>query len=257
MKRIIFSVWSEVTDKHQSVPDSKKLAFFQYQEQLMSVQKRYAQLCRAEYELFEPDLSNYDDIQFFKLKKFEELSRYYDEIVYFDLDVIPTTRSNIFEKHANNSALGIHFIDVNINWKQIFEYNLDKMNMVVKTCAKNSMLHLHDLTGENSIANTGVMIGNKNSIENFRFSERLEKADEIFALAKNDNIYPDTISTHFDRNNEVYLSFIKEFYGIPINRIGLGWNYIVDNSFPNWTAGAHITHVVNKKFKNYFQYLRQ
>ena len=131
-------------------------------------------------------------------------------------------------------------------------YDLDKMNMVVKTCAKNSMLMLKDISGDNRIANTGVMIGNKNSIQNLRLSERLEKAEEIFKDAKEDNLYPKEIASLFSRNNEVYFSFIKEFYNVSINPIGLGWNFILDEMCTGKRPGIHMHHVVNKDFKLFF-----
>jgi hypothetical protein len=259
MKRIIFSVWNDVTEEHQSVPDKKKQAFAQYKDKLISTQKEYATKCSADYNIFTPTSGNYDDIQFFKLEMFEKLTDEYDEVVYFDLDVIPTTKTNIFERHAGNPAVGAHFIENNPMWGYrvnekwwVNEFKLDRMNRIVKTCAKNAMLTLEDISGDNHIANTGVLIGNKNSIQDFRLSERLVYADKIFEEAKEDNIYPEEIGKHFAKNNEVYFSFIKERFDVPINRIGLGWHYIVDETYPVQIIGAHITHVVNKKFENYF-----
>ena len=262
MKRIIFSVWADVTEKHQSVPHEKKLAFTQYKDKLVNAHKRYATLCNSEYHIFSPELSNYDDIQFYKLNKFEELTQTYDEVVYLDLDVVPTSSTNIFDVHASNKHIGVHFIDVNPRWYQRVEDNwwidsieLDKMNMVVKSCCKNAMLNLVDVSGNNSIANTGVLIGNKNSIQDFNLSERLVFADKIFYEAKDDNIYPNDISNHFEKNNEVYFSFIKEYYNLEINKIGLSWNWIIDRTFSNKGVGVHLQHVVNKKFSMLEEFL--
>jgi len=259
MKRIIFSVWNDVTKEHQSVPNKKKQAFAEYKDQLILAQKMYAHDCGADYNVFTPETGDYDDIQFYKLEMFEKLSEVYDQIVYFDLDVIPTTQTSIFEKHAYHEGIGVHFIENNPMWGHrvndkwwVDEYQLDRMNRIVKTCTKNAMLSLEDINGDNCVANTGVLIGNKNSIQNLNLIERLAYADKIFEEAKEDNIYPEEISKHFARNNEVYFSFIKERFNIPINRIGLGWHYIVDETYPFRTAGAHITHVVNKDFKKYF-----
>jgi hypothetical protein len=264
MKRIIFSVWNDVTEEHQSVSDKKKKAFSEYKDRLISCQKAYAHRCGAEYVLCTPESRNYDDIQFFKLLQFEKLSEEYDEVVYFDLDVIPTTQLNIFEKHASHIGVGVHFIENKPMWNYrengewwVNAFQLDKMNMIVKTCMKNAMLTLEDITGNNDIANTGVLIGNKNSIQDFRLSERLLYADKVFDEAKEDNIYPEEINQYFEKNNEVYFSFIKERFDIKINRIGLGWHYIVDNVYSFKTVGAHITHVVNKDFKRYSHFLDQ
>lgn len=262
MKRIIFSVWSDVTEEHQSVPNTKKQAFAEYKDRLIEAQKKYAHLCGAEYEIFQPEISNYDDIQFYKLHQFENLTRDYDEIVYLDLDVIPTTKENIFKRHAYKENVGAYFVDVNPNWTNrindtwwIDTMNLDKMSMIVKLCCKKAMLDLNDVYGDNTIVNTGVLIGNKNSIENFRLIERLEEADQVFKETLEDNMYPPDISNNFARNNEVYFSFITECYGVPVNNIHLSWNWLVDRVFSSKNPNAYLQHVVNKKFSVFTEYL--
>ena len=260
MKRLIFSLFNNITIPHTSVPQSKKDSFHEFYDRLVEAQKAYAHRCGAEYIHYTPEINDYDDIQFEKLYRFEELTNDYDEIVYLDLDVIPTTEENVFDRHASNENVGVHFIDVQPNWGKrnrydewwVTAYNLDKMNMVVKTCAKNSMLMLKDISGDNRIANTGVMIGNKNSIQNLCLSERLKKAEEIFEDAKDDNLYPKEIASLFSRNNEVYFSFIKEFYNVSINPIGLGWNFILDEMCTGKRPGIHMHHAVNKDFKVFF-----
>lgn len=264
MKRIVYSIFNNITIPHQSVPESKKDAFHEYYDRLVETQKQYAHDCGAEYAHFRPFINDYDDIQFEKLYRFEELSNDYDEVVYLDLDVIPTTDQNIFDRHASHKNIGVHFIETRPYWGERIDgtwwvnlLKLDKMNMVVKTCAKNAMLLIEGLNGNNKIANTGVMVGNKNSIQDLNLTERLNFADKVFQEARLDNIYPYEIASCFERNNEVYFSFIQEFYDVPINPIGLGWNYIIDDTFTTRQIGAHLHHVVNKKFNFFDQYLHQ
>lgn len=263
MKRIIYSIWADV-HRHTSSPQEKKDAFAKYKDRLISAHKDYANLCNAEYHCFTPSIPDYDDLQFEKLYRFEDLANEYDEVVYLDLDVIPTSAQNIFDKHATHKYVGAHFIDTKPNWGErvygdwwIDTIDFDKMNMVVKACCKNAMLLLEGISGNNQIANTGVLVGNKNSIEDFRLSERLDYADTIFDEALVDNIYPKEIASSFSRNNEVYFSFIKEFYKIPINPIGLSWNWIIDNTFSTKHLGASLHHVVNKDFSRFEKYLPQ
>ena len=262
MKRIVYSIFNNVTIPHQSVTQSKKDSFHKYYDRLVATQKQYAYDCGAEYVHFKPSIPDYDDIQFEKLYRFEELTEDYDEIVYLDLDVIPTTKQNVFDKHASNEHVGVHFIDTKPNWGEkvygdwwVNTINFDKMNMVVKACCKNAMLSLEGINGNNQIANTGVLIGNKNSIQDFRLTERIDYADKIFNEALEDNLYPKEIASSFSKNNEVYFSFIKEFYDIPINRIGLSWNWIIDNTFSTQHLGASFHHVVNKDFSQFEQNL--
>lgn len=254
MKRIIYSIWADVR-LHQSSPQEKKDSFAEYKHKLLAAQKRYAHACGAEYHCFMPSIPDYDDLQFEKLYRFEDLANEYDEVVYLDLDVVPTTNENIFDKHANRNNVGAHFIEFEPYWNEKIDgkwwvevFKLDEMNRIVKGSCKNAMLMIEGKTGKNSIANTGVLVGNKNSIQNFRLIERLQLAENTFQEALEDNIYPEKIASKFTRNNEVYFSFIKEMYDIQINPIGLGWNYIIDETFTTSQIGAHLHHVVNKDF---------
>lgn len=263
MKRIVYSIFNDITIPHQSVPQSKKDAFHEYYDRLVETQKQYAYQCGAEYVSFNPRIPDYDDIQFEKLYRFQELTEDYDEVVYLDLDVIPTTKENIFERHASHRHIGVHFIETKPYWGANIDgkwwvdvLQLDKMNMVVKACAKNAMLLIEGMSGNYEIANTGVMIGNKNSIQDFNLIERMDFADKVFDEALTDNIYPEQIASSFAKNNEVYFSFIKEFYDVPINKIGLGWNYIIDDTFSTLQIGAHLHHVVNKDFSKFQAYLQ-
>lgn len=266
MRRIVFSLYNNISIPHQSVPQSKKDAFHEFYDRLVETQKQYAYDCGADYIHYTPSIPDYDDIQFEKLYRFEELTEEYDEVVYLDLDVVPTTKENIFDRHASHAGVGVHFIEAKPYWGERIDgqwwvdvFNLDKMNRIVKMCCKDAMLMLEGkyMTGHNAIANTGVLIGNKNSIQDFRLTERIDFADKVFNEALWDNIYPEQIASKFAKNNEVYFSFIKEYFDITINPIGLGWNYIIDETFTTTQIGAHLHHVVNKDFAKFDSSLLQ
>ena len=81
MKRIIFSLYRDDLDEHTSVGPEKREAFIKYADQLSEVKSTYANHIGAEYKLFTPDSTAYDDVQFQKLTMFEELAKDYDEIL--------------------------------------------------------------------------------------------------------------------------------------------------------------------------------
>jgi len=97
LKRIIFSVWSDLTDNHPSATEEKVTSFNFHKDKLIEKQKEYAQLCNSDYEIFTPDQNNYVDVQFYKLFQTENLLSQYDEVLYLDLDVIPKTDKVIFD----------------------------------------------------------------------------------------------------------------------------------------------------------------
>ena len=53
-KRIIFSVWSDLVDNHQSATPDKINSFNLNKDKLIEKQKDYAVLCGADYEQFQP-----------------------------------------------------------------------------------------------------------------------------------------------------------------------------------------------------------
>ena len=76
MKNIIFSIWSDLkTTDHISAPDWKQESFRKFKHKLVERQKEYAKHCGAEYFLFEAKSTDYVDVQFDKILKFEELTK--------------------------------------------------------------------------------------------------------------------------------------------------------------------------------------
>ncbi|NDH16427.1 MAG: hypothetical protein EBY48_04985 [Opitutae bacterium] len=149
MKRIIFSIWSDLTSNHISAPDWKQESFRKFKHKLVDKQKEYAKYCDAEYFLFETKSTDYVDVQFDKILKFEKLTKQYDQVVYFDLDIIPITKKNIFEEF-NFDYPCVYDQDVNKNaldeeWKKWLRHQyrekniIDPMSRYSKVAAKKSV----------------------------------------------------------------------------------------------------------------------
>jgi len=255
-KNIIFSVWSDLTEQHMSVSDYKKKSFQVYKNKLIELQKKYAHYCKADYELFKPISTDYVNVQFDKIFKLEELCEYYDNVVYFDLDVIPNTHYNIFNSfNFDNVCIYEYPINISdrITMRDISNHIrkrglIPSMNRYSKVCAKNAMLLINDIVGNENIVNTGVICANKNSVDNLKFTERINKMNKVFKLAIKDNLYPKEMSQGWVKNNEVYFSYLLEQYKIKFNNIGIQWNYILDNLISKPTDAAHLIHQVNKDF---------
>ncbi len=255
-KNIIYSVWSDLTEEHASVTDYKKESVKKYKHTLIELKKKYALLCNADYEVFNPTSTDYVNVQFDKIFKLEELSKYYDNVVYFDMDIIPITKKNIFKSfNFNKVSIYDYTIEINSrkNIKHISEITKDNqyispMMMYSKVCAKNAMLMIDDIVGSENIVNTGVICANKNSVEKLSFTERMNDMNKKLSLAIEDNLYPDLMSKAWIKNNEVYFSYLLEKYNIEFNNIGIQWNYILDDIITETTSGAHLIHQVNKDF---------
>ena len=123
------------------------------------------------------------------------------------------------------------------------------MNMFAKTCAKNAMLLLDNITGNSLCINTGVVACNKDIAYEIQFKERLKGLHDLLDEAKEDNVYPQEISNAWYYNNEVYLSYLIERFNIPYINIGMPWNFMLDDYYGTPSPAAHLVHHVNKEFE--------
>lgn len=253
MKRIIYSIYTNNIDPHKSSNDFKRSQFEKWKDNIENNQKEYALLCGADYELHTTQTTSYDNIQFEKLLLLEYYSKDYDEILYLDFDVVCHTAVNFFEFHNMNQLLA-HGLD-----RTPREHELKKIlkkgrqaheqNIYVKTCAKNAMLSLEGINGNNTLINTGVIGCNKDISFQLNLSSRINRLHNLLEEAKQDNIYPLEISKSFFHNNEVYISFLIEKYNIPYSNIGMPWNFMLDGYCSKPSAAAHFVHHVNKEFE--------
>ena len=70
-KRLVFSLYTNKVDPHTSATDQKKQSFAEYKDRIKKVQQDYANVCNADYILFNSSNTSYIDIQFEKLFKLE------------------------------------------------------------------------------------------------------------------------------------------------------------------------------------------
>ncbi len=261
MKRLIYSLYKEDIENHQSSGDYKKSQFKKYKNQIEQSQKTYADICGADYMLLDPTNTNYDKIQIEKLLLLEDFIKSYDEVLYLDFDVIPVTDTSFFERFDLNylcfhevvkDMLSIQYeklkSDVNFTKFSSAMRLFTPMNPFVKMAAKNSMLMLDDIIGRETIINTGVVGGNKHSIGLLKLKDKLNMIDEKLEEAREDNIYPDNISDMFFQNNETYMSYLVEKFNLPYREIGRQWNYVLytEEDYPH--SNNHFLHYISKDF---------
>lgn len=252
MKRIIFSQYATTpVNEHTSSSDYKRSQFAKYQSRLEESQKEYAMLCGADYECFKTQISNYDVIQFDKLNLFEELSKEYDEVLYLDMDVIPQTEISFFENFDLNYISALSYdrspTRQHLMWR-LEHNNFDTMSVFAKGCCKQAMLLLHNQSGNTDIINTGVLGGNKKSIEELNFKERLDECYKTFYDAHDDNIFPIEIYKTWRPNNECFITFIIDLFNVKFNNVGIHWNFCLDQHQPKITPAVHFLHHIQKDF---------
>ena len=105
MRRVIYSLYIDIQNPVSHFEIQGK--FNNNLNWLLDKQKRYADLCQADYihfiyddkfieysKQFGPEISEYNIINFYKMHLLYQLD--YDEILYLDMEVIPVTDKNFF-----------------------------------------------------------------------------------------------------------------------------------------------------------------
>jgi hypothetical protein len=283
MKRLIFSIYIEIPDDRldnpaswdnekgvQYVSDKSKITkqkFLLYKDRLIEAQVKYAELCGADYihvhnvEAYSvfahwfhekaPQISEYDIINFYKHAMMLRYSGEYDEVCYFDLDVVPNTTENIFETF---DLTKFHVGDSNAESRwgrgvEIKYYNACIRNPATKFFNAQAMAYHCDLEPLEDVFNTGIMIANSDAIRQLSyFSDDFEGDIKIMEYLKNDeaSMYPWNIRRSFGYDNETYFSHRMNITQTSYEKLPEPWH---------WTRGVDdetkLYHVISKQFELY------
>lgn len=208
MKNIIYSIYSEGC---KELTDNYCW--------IRDRQKQYADSCGADYKVFNFKFEDYTTLQFKKLFLLDKLSKDYDNILYLDFDVVPSLAAdNIFENMFSLAMLPLIRSEGNC----------------FKSTIKNRV-HRHYNTiqkSEDIIFNTGVV---------YATNYMVEQLDLI-------SNYTHFIKATNELNNESYMTWIIEVYGIDYQPLSLLWNYLLDSKNINIPTDAHFIHYSNKRF---------
>lgn len=269
-----------------------KLQLNKYKENLLMCKKEYAQNCQAEFKLFGPDdnyknflqmmsvypISEYDKINFYKIWLLEKLSAEYDHVIYMDFDVVPNTNLSYF-KEIDMSRFSVHcmsatkentwgvFLDkLNKNkpckeheclntYTHIVEDHLDAYHWYIKKLCKDAML-MHDgiMDKNNFLANTAIMGGCSQAIQNVKFFIRLSDMLKVFNSVKQECILGEKITEKFFINNEVLFSYLIKKYNLDIVNLPSKWHYVQLDIYKNLCdrSQACLLHIVDKQFEKFW-----
>jgi len=290
MKNIIYSIYIEnddtnLIDRHQVTKVQLKKHF----QKLLDVKKEYAKHCNAEYRLYENDaywqkfkkkynVYQFDTINLYKIHLWEELGKTYDNVLYFDFDVVPNTTESFFEKfdlnkicvHAINSTQENtwsqsdikKFKKNDVDFETIMSYK-DRYNMYVKAMCKKAMLAIDNNFDTNYlIPNTAILGGNSTIIKELKFTERLDDMIAILNQAKEEKLFGENISKLFFANNEVFFQYLLEKYKIEFYNLPYEWHtYLMEagGKFANdeiskeTISKAKLIHLINKRFEELWE----
>jgi len=272
MKNIIYSIFIDL-ENTSGVHLFKANQLKKYQNLLIKVKKNYANSIGADFKLFTNDNVwsdfkqkykdyEYDVVNLYKIYLLEQLSNDYDNVLYMDLDVIPNTNENFFDIFDLNK-LCLRSINATtkvllINHQRALEsYRksyvdiiklLDKYNEHVKALCKKAMLINQNIVNKDfELVNTGIIGGNKKSIGNLKFTQRLEDMLQVLKDTKEEQFYGEDITNFFFANNEVFVHYLLDKYNIDWYNLPESWHTIhyeneeIKNDYK-------MIHVISKKF---------
>ena len=286
MKNIIYSIYIKNDDTSlRPIHQFTKLQLAKHYQKLIDVKQKYAKHCNAEFRLYENDTYwqkfkkkftgyQFDIINLYKIHLWEELGKTYDNILYFDFDVVPNTTESFFEKfdmnnicvHAVNSTKeNVWTTSMLKNYKKkihsyekIMSYK-DNYNMYVKAMEKKAMLAIdNNFDTDYFIANTAILGGNSNATKQLRFTEKLDDMLSVLDRAKEEKLFGDNISKLFFPNNEVFFQYLLDKYKIKWFNLPYEWHtylmdaggkIFVDDITKETVSKAKLIHLINKRFE--------
>ena len=283
MKNIIFSIFIDLENnngvhvyKANQLKDNLKL--------LVKLKEQYANHIGAEFKLFTNDNNwkifkekykdyEYDVVNLYKIYLLEKLSNDYDNVLYLDLDVVPNTNECFFTKFDMNKicmrSINATTDVLLINHQQALRAKrrsyveimkvLDKYNEHIKALCKKAMLINQNIVSKDyELVNTGIVGGNKKSISNLKFTERLDDMLQVLSDTKKEQFYGEDITKFFFANNEVFVHYLLDKYNIDWFNLPESWHkihYRRDLDISPEYKEANMIHLISKKFDELWKVL--
>lgn len=263
-KKLIFSIYTDVNVESEFADkrNNTQKQFKAHWKKLYDYQLKYSRLCNADHFLATPSKQDYDDLNVYKIKLWEQLLDKYDAVMYLDLDVIPLTEVNIFEKFDFSKLVTymcptplpkftshIQFFEKEKDEAGFIE-TLDKYHWLVKTKQKNDMLLSQLIKPKYDwMMNTGTFGGSKHTRNELKFSERLDEVKSVVDEVLN-------IDDRYFHNNETMLTYMVEKYNLDVDNMPQHWHQLIlsDDDLKSCRASSLI-HVITKDFESVFKNL--
>lgn len=257
-QKLIFTISTKVTDTTQKRTRNQE-QFKKHECELHRRLHRYASDCRADFRIETPEVQDYDDLNIWKIKQWENHLNDYEEVMYLDFDIVPNTNVSIFEKF-NFDKLITHLIptpltrfvysEFDLEDKESFVKTLDKYHWYIKTKQMHDMLLSQLIRPKNEwMMNTGTFGGSRRVRDELRFSERLDEVKQVVDEVKD-------IDDRYFYNNETMLTYMIERYDVPVENLPVHWHQLILNGTDlRVCKTSSLIHVITKDFENVFKNL--
>ena len=224
---------------------------------------------KEKYEDYEFDVLN-----LFKIHLLEKVAKEYDNVLYLDMDVVPNTKKNFFEEfdmnkicvrsiNATTDVLPLkfqkHIKSGKKSYIKIIRL-LDRYNEHVKALCKKAMLINQNIPCKDyELANTGIVGGGKDIINQLKFTDSLDHMLEVLEETKKELFYDKDITDYFFPNNEVFFHYLLDknklnWYNLPENWHKIHYG-LEDLEITDEYKECKMIHLISKKFDKLWKIL--
>ena len=234
-------------------------------------QEQYAEAIGVEYKLYgdddqykeyketfkdRPYISEYNIINFYKIHLLYENSERYDKVAYFDFDVVPLTKENIFDIDVSDGIA----VRVNHDDGAMKDFNLNMMKWESKALSTirsptakywntKAMLMYNGMDGENDVYNTGIILANNEQLKKLAYFDDFENTLQLMKglVTEVNGGWPAYIQSLFGYDNETLFSYKMQLNEVKLNDLTREWHFILNERFPYVIKDTKFIHVVNKR----------
>ena len=279
--KLIFSIFVNFNKAGGDLNDYEPRHRLNVNNSLISyLHKQYAEKCGADYKLVGyGEMFNelrdylqknkiyegeYQSIQHFKFFLLEKFASEYDEIVYFDSDVVPITSENIFNAfdfhkgilmHGFHDDTPINSISLSLEGKLSYipmPRSVSVKYALMKELCKNKKVN----PVIDRVLNTGIMGFTSKYIQDLNYIQSLPTVSKEVKKVKEKepSFFQKEIKEMFNMNNESIVTYLISDYNIPFQSLGPDWHWVWNhrNSNEEICHHAKIVHIINKKFDTFF-----
>lgn len=289
--RILFSIYIDIEDDELDNPGywlrdgtqvqtsksrETKTALDEWHGDIIRNQSQYALKCDADYVIHTndqmwrvfkenfnqkyPRISTYDIINFYKHHLMVHHAKMYDEVCYFDLDVVVNTEEDIFEAHDLYNKFACAESNEEADYGKSLlpdEYNLCIRNPASKYWNTYAMLLDEGWSrseADTDVFNTGIMIASKEMISKLDYFSDLEQIlDDMEYLKTDTSLFHPNVTRSFGYDNETIFAYKRVVNNVEIEYIDSAWHKrILDED----VEPAKVYHVISKEFGLFESILR-
>ena len=236
--------YQKLLDNKKAYCDSIDVPFFFYEND--NEYKDYLKMFLSTY----PEITGYEVVNFYKIKKLYDLSKEYDEILYLDFDAIPTTSLNFFDVWDLTKGICVYKNDDQIrNHKPLHLLRQTTRSPTAKYYNAQAMLIESNRSPDNNVINTGIIGASKYHLEKLDYFKNFKETLSLMTKLRYDknSMYPKNIRDIFRYDNETIFSYKVKLNNVNIQWLDNEWHYFFNNQYyiPKETK---IVHTINKDF---------